>query len=272
MFAVVSLSCTTGYYSYGHEMGHNFGMMHDRGSGGSCTTPGYNFGYRSPTAAFRSILAYSCATGQCDNMPLNGCTRVQRFSNNQTLYNGQAIGDANNNNALQFNNKRATVAAYFPAMNCQSDNQCNDNNANTVDTCNVAKAVCVFTVTPSVPTVPTPVVAPSAPIPVAAPSAPTPVDFPSAPTPVDVPSAPTPIDAPSAATPVDAPSAPTPVDSPTAETPVDVPSAPTPVDSPTAETPVAVSTFDACGLFGMSIFCPFTLCGLFGRLLGFCGN
>jgi subtilisin family serine protease len=25
-----------------------------------------------------------------------------------------------------------------------------------------------------------------------------------------------------------------------------------------------------CGLFGWSIFCPFTLCGVFGRLLGFC--
>ena len=36
-FSVVSLSCMTGYYSFGHELGHNMGLMHDRGTIG-CPT------------------------------------------------------------------------------------------------------------------------------------------------------------------------------------------------------------------------------------------
>jgi phosphate transport system substrate-binding protein len=42
-------------------------------------------------------------------------------------------------------------------------------------------------------------------------------------------------------------------------------SPPTPAGSP-AGTP----TRKACGLLGLSIFCPFTFCGVFGRLLGLC--
>jgi Metallo-peptidase family M12B Reprolysin-like len=195
-FAVISSKCATGYYSFGHEIGHNFGMLHDRGTEDSCTKAGYNFGYRSPTAAFRSILAYDCAVGQCDNMPKNRCTRVQRFSNNQYLYNGEAMGNASNNNALQFNSLRARIASYFPAMNCQSNGQCNDNDVSTLDTCDVAKAVCVFT-----------------PIP------------PPAPAPVF--------------------------------------NVPTPTTDPMPE---------KCGLFGLSLFCPYTLCGVLGRFLGVCSS
>lgn len=148
-FAVVSYSCATGYYSYGHEIGHNFEMKHDRGQEDACTAPGYNYGYRDPNAGFRSILAYDCVTGQCDNMPLSfGCTRIQAFSNTAFVYGGKAIGSSKHNNALQFNNLRAKIAAHFPAMNCQSDSQCNDNNVRTTDTCNVAQAVCVFTPNP----------------------------------------------------------------------------------------------------------------------------
>ena len=39
----------------------------------------------------------------------------------------------------------AIVAAYFPAMNCQTDTECNDNDLSTVDTCNTANKACVFT-------------------------------------------------------------------------------------------------------------------------------
>jgi phosphate transport system substrate-binding protein len=36
-------------------------------------------------------------------------------------------------------------------------------------------------------------------------------------------------------------------------------------------TPVAAPTKDTtCGLLGLSIFCPFTFCGIFGRLIGLC--
>ena len=31
MYSVSSYSCATGYYTFGHEIGHNFGLNHDRG-------------------------------------------------------------------------------------------------------------------------------------------------------------------------------------------------------------------------------------------------
>jgi hypothetical protein len=214
-------------------------MNHDRGAEDSCNASGYNFGYRSPTATFRSILAYACALGQRDNMPKDGCPRVQRFFNTQFLYNGQLIGNDSNNNALQFNNLRSTIAAHFPAMNCQSNSQCNDNNVNTVDTCNVAKAVCVFTGAPVVPIAPTPVATPIVPTRVA-PIAPTPVVVLIVPTPVVVPIDPTPVVVPIDPTPVVVPIDPTPVAVPTDSTPVVVPATPTPVDDPITPAPVDV--------------------------------
>ena len=123
-------------------------MFHDRGTEKTCNETGtFNYGYRDPNADFRTILSYNCKMGQCDSMPKDGCTRVQRFSNSDSryTYNGKPIGDAKRDNAKQLNNVRAIVAAYFPAMNCQTDTECNDNDLSTVDTCNTANKACVFT-------------------------------------------------------------------------------------------------------------------------------
>lgn len=157
MFSVSQYDCATGYFSFGHEIGHNVGMYHDRGTQNTCSeTATFNYGYRDPAAAFRTILAYDCRMGQCDVMPRNGCTRVQRFSSSNPAYtyNGKPIGDSRRDNAKQLNNMRARVASYFPSMNCQGDNECNDNNPSTFDTCNTATRVCVFTPNSSVPVKP----------------------------------------------------------------------------------------------------------------------
>jgi hypothetical protein len=148
MFSVTQVSCATGYYSFGHELGHNFGMFHDQGTEKSCSvTTEFNYGYRNPNAEYRTMLSYDCKMGECDLMPKNGCPRIQRFSNSDSkyTYNGQPIGNTNCDNARQFNQFRSRVAAFFSAMNCQSDVECNDSNASTIDTCNVANGVCVFT-------------------------------------------------------------------------------------------------------------------------------
>jgi hypothetical protein len=146
MFSVSCYKCTTGYYSFGHEISHNLNALHDSGTMNSCATTAYNYGYRDHNAKFRSILAYGCVTGQCDNMTVvAGCPRVQRFSNPDFLYNGLPIGDITHNNARQINEKRALAAALYPAMNCHVDTDCNDNNTATVDTCNTANGCCVFT-------------------------------------------------------------------------------------------------------------------------------
>ena len=147
MFSVSKYSCATGYYAFGHEIGHNFNMQHDRGTVGTCSEANtYNYGYRDPKAEYMTILSYSCKVGQCDNMPKNGCTRIQRFSNSNPsyTYDGKPIGDAKSDNAKQFNNQRSLVASFYPAMDCISNNECNDGDSTTVDTCNTATSVCVF--------------------------------------------------------------------------------------------------------------------------------
>ena len=147
MFSVTNYDCATGYYSFGHEIGHNFNLLHDRPTEGRCNDQSStNYGYRDPQAQFRTILSYDCESGGCDNLPKNGCDRIQRFSNSnpQYKYNGKAIGNARTDNARQFNKERANVASFYPAMDCQSDSECNDRDSRTVDTCNKVNRVCVF--------------------------------------------------------------------------------------------------------------------------------
>lgn len=113
MFSVTAWNCATGYYSFGHEIGHNMGCHHDRGTTSSCTSSNHNFGWRDPQASFRSILAYNCVSGQCDNNSGGGCPRVMRFSNPTFPYNGSPIGNSQNNNAKVLNDNSAVVAGYY---------------------------------------------------------------------------------------------------------------------------------------------------------------
>jgi hypothetical protein len=65
---------------------------------------------------------------------------------------------------------------------------------------------------------------------------------------------------------------------PVASVPVPVPvkapvPVPVPVKAPTkspTKSPTKAPVRDDCGLFRLNIFCPFTFCGIFGRLLGIC--
>ncbi len=82
-FSVVASQCATGYYSFGHELGHNMGLTHDHFS---AVVPGvdpYSYGYWDPNFAFRTIMAYDCP---------GGCPRIQHFSNPRVTYNGLPTG------------------------------------------------------------------------------------------------------------------------------------------------------------------------------------
>jgi len=96
------------------------GCNHDRGAKNACASDltNFNYGFRDPSANFRSILAYNCASGQCDGNAGGGCSRVQRFSNDEYLYNSQPIGSASEDNARKINEVAATVAGYYPCMEC----------------------------------------------------------------------------------------------------------------------------------------------------------
>jgi hypothetical protein len=110
-FAVVHHSCATGYYSFGHELGHNMGLDHDRATVGGASggwNP-YSLGWNDPLGAFRTIMAYN-HTGE---------PRVQYFSTPLLTYGGtgRALGSAIGNvdeayNAQTLNNSAAHVAAY----------------------------------------------------------------------------------------------------------------------------------------------------------------
>ena len=113
MYSVTAWNCATGYYSFGHELGHNMGLRHDRGTSSACSDTNTYYGYRDPAARFRSVLAYNCVTGQCDGNAGGGCARVNRYSNTFSTYSGSAIGNASNNNAQQINNVRVAVSQYF---------------------------------------------------------------------------------------------------------------------------------------------------------------
>jgi hypothetical protein len=120
-FSVTKYSCATGYYSFGHELGHNIGAHHDKGTTGACGSSSYNYGFRDPNGQYRSTLSYSCATGQCDNNPGGPCTRSPFYSTPDPAYlwngkpmgatAGSAIGETNN--ARIINDRAANIAAFY---------------------------------------------------------------------------------------------------------------------------------------------------------------
>ncbi|WP_313919006.1 M12 family metallo-peptidase [Tahibacter sp.] len=103
-FTVVARTCATGYYSFAHEIGHNFGANHDPANA-SGSPYAYGHGYQYPAGRWRTIMAYACAGVSC--------TRINYWSNPNKTYNGVAMGTAaTHNNARVLNQRAATVAAF----------------------------------------------------------------------------------------------------------------------------------------------------------------
>jgi len=118
MYSVTALNCATGYFSFGHEIGHNLGLKHDRGTENDCENTKFHFGYRDPNAKFRTILAYNCVANQCDDNAGGDCTRIQRFSSPSVniFWEGESlpVGTVESNNVRKINNVKSKVAPYFP--------------------------------------------------------------------------------------------------------------------------------------------------------------
>ncbi len=107
-FSVIDRTCATGYYSFGHELGHNMGLNHARTDPVGTGAYPYSYGYKDPGNAFRTVMAYNC--------PVN-CTRILHFSNPNVLFGGNPTGIAEASpssayNALSLNNTRVTVANW----------------------------------------------------------------------------------------------------------------------------------------------------------------
>lgn len=106
-FAVAHYSCITGYYSFGHEVGHLQGARHDRYVDASTSPYAYGHGFIPSTKTWRTVMAYG---NNCSN-----CTRIQWWSNPLKTYpsTGQIMGTTQyEDNARVLNNTAASVAAY----------------------------------------------------------------------------------------------------------------------------------------------------------------
>jgi hypothetical protein len=120
-YSLVLWSCATGYYSFGHELGHNMGCYHDRPDAGvaGLTGTGYNFGYQyldeqSYGQQFRTILSYDCP---------GGCDRLQRFSNPSQLFQGLPLGTPTTDNARWMRERVSIYANYMPEVITPSPSQ-----------------------------------------------------------------------------------------------------------------------------------------------------
>ena len=82
-------ACALGYYSFGHEVGHGFGLAHDRRVSSQSSTD-YAFGYVFQPRRYRTIMAYSTA----------GEKRMNYYSSSdsEVSYNGFHMGNKDNDN------------------------------------------------------------------------------------------------------------------------------------------------------------------------------
>jgi len=103
-FSVMQRDCTTGYYTFGHELCHNQGGQHNRLDSGYVADFGH--AWRDFDDSFRTIVAYEC--DQVD------CPKVQRFSTPRVTYQGLPLGDEVNDNVRQIEATWNAVASYMP--------------------------------------------------------------------------------------------------------------------------------------------------------------
>jgi hypothetical protein len=103
-FAVAHYGCATGYYSFGHEIGHLQAARHDPANDPSTTPYAYGHGFQKTSAGWRTIMAYNCSPS---------CTRLNYWSNPGKTYGGAAMGTTTqSHNQRVLNNTKASIAAF----------------------------------------------------------------------------------------------------------------------------------------------------------------
>ncbi|MEW6981513.1 M12 family metallo-peptidase [Colwelliaceae bacterium 6471] len=103
-FAAVHYDCATGYYSFGHEIGHLQSARHDPKNDPTNSPYAYGHGFQADRDGWRTIMAYNCR---------RGCTRLNYWSNPFVQYNGKAMGtETSNFNARVLNTTKVGIAAF----------------------------------------------------------------------------------------------------------------------------------------------------------------
>ncbi len=112
-FSVIARECATGYYSFGHEMGHNMGAHHDRYVASEKGAYSYSHGYVNTSGRWRTMMAYNTA---CSDKGYS-CTRIPYWSNPAVNYQGKPTGVSETalrsaNNSLTLDNTAYTIANF----------------------------------------------------------------------------------------------------------------------------------------------------------------
>lgn len=90
-FFVVRSDCATGYYSFGHELGHNLGVEHDRVNASVKTALPYAYGYQDPDNGFRDVMAYNCKGG-CERVQFYSTTSPSAAAKSDRYVSGKSLG------------------------------------------------------------------------------------------------------------------------------------------------------------------------------------
>jgi hypothetical protein len=103
-FAVVGQNCATGYYSFGHEVGHLQGARHNPEADPTATPFAFGHGFFSPANRKRTVMSYDCPMG---------CTRIDVWADPTIMVLGVAMGSAALNHDARVINETACAVAGF---------------------------------------------------------------------------------------------------------------------------------------------------------------
>ena len=105
-FTVVNRGCSSGNYSFPHEIGHNFGARHDTYVDSSTSPYAYGHGYVDCVEGWRDVMAYPT---QC------GGTRIAYLSNPNLTYGSppDPLGTTTTADNVRVHNQNAVTVANF---------------------------------------------------------------------------------------------------------------------------------------------------------------
>ena len=134
-FSVVARTCATGNYSFGHELGHNYGSAHDRANwGANPPSNPFAYGYRTPNGTWRTIMAIFQGS------------RIQYFSSPDASFMGFPLGiehpdPESADNALSFELNAPFISAWRPTVGRATAYGCGVNPAQSIGLLNEQVAI-----------------------------------------------------------------------------------------------------------------------------------